>query len=735
MNGGPFSCLCFSMGDFLAPPVSRRWPWILAIIASLAWAAAIIATWGTATGAIAVSAKLQPLLLMLAALAGPVGVALLAAVQLRDAGAVNAARAAIADARASQAAEWLEHSAESLTRLEEQLAAATARMAEMEAPVASHSSAIAGVASALDSANDRLSATVAKAVSASTDFAGAVPVASSQAEALSELMTRVDNQLRSQLAETETLLASLYTRASEAEAEARAAAQASRGEINALAQASQSGLEAMASAAAQVREAVETPIGALNAAIDDAFTRTSLSVEQTRDAVHAQTSAMLASVDQARTALAHIGGEGARELDERLANLQLLASKIEVSGRNAAALVDELGSRVESLETRLAAAIANNSEALSGLDARLAAANVTVAGFTAPLGDADAALAAVQLRLEAMGSEAGRTIALFEAQLPAGESQVSALRGQIAGLEAQLANIKEQAATLAEPLETSSATLNDASNRLTSARETLTATTDELADAIARAQEQMRAMEDDTSRLSLTASGDLIETFARVREVADNAAGAMRTALAGVILEAEEALDRAAISRTEAAFAAPIRDRIEELMELQGRAGESAQAAAERVAQRLVGLARTLSDVEAHVDAVETRAEVRIRNALGRRANGLIDSLQSSAIDLAKLLDYDIDDKTWADYAAGDASAVARRLAHGLDSGAGRQFVRHYTHDAEFRAEASRYLQEFESLVADVVPERGGEALGATLLSSTLGKLYLAIGQAAGRFN
>ena len=723
------------MGDFLAPPESRRWPWILAIIASLAWAAAIIATWGTATGAIAVSAKLQPLLLMLAALAGPVGVALLAAVQLRDAGAVNAARAAIADARASQAAEWLEHSAESLTRLEEQLAAATARMAAMEAPVANHSSAIAGVASALDSANDRLLATVAKAVSASTDFAGAVPVASSQAEALSELMTRVDNQLRSQLAETETLLASLYTRASEAEAEARAAAQASRGEINALAQASQSGLEAMANAAAQARQAVETPIGALNAAIDDAFTRTSLSVEQTRDAVHAQTSAMLASVDQARTALAHIGGEGARELDERLANLQLLASKIEVSGRNAAALVDELGSRVEALETRLAAAIASNSEALSGLDARLAAANVTVAGFTAPLGDADAALAAVQLRLEAMGSEAGRTIALFEAQLPAGEAQVSTLRGQIAGLEAQLANIKEQAATLAEPLESGSATLNDASNRLTSARETLTATTDELADAIARAQEQMRALEDDTSRLSLTASGELIETFARVREVADNAAGAMRTALAGVILEAEEALDRAAISRTEAAFAAPIRDRIEELMELQGRAGESAQAAAERVAQRLVGLARTLSDVEAHVDAVETRAEVRIRNALGRRANGLIDSLQSSAIDLAKLLDYDIDDKTWADYAAGDASAIARRLAHGLDSGAGRQFVRHYTHDAEFRAEASRYLQEFESLVADVVPERGGEALGATLLLSTLGKLYLAIGQAAGRFN
>ena len=45
-----------------------------------------------------------------------------------------------------------------------------------------------------------------------------------------------------------------------AEAEARAAAQASRGEINALAQASQSGLEAIASAAAQARDAASARV-------------------------------------------------------------------------------------------------------------------------------------------------------------------------------------------------------------------------------------------------------------------------------------------------------------------------------------------------------------------------------------------------------------------------------------------------------------------------------------------
>ncbi|MEN9932733.1 MAG: hypothetical protein RIS17_1306, partial [Pseudomonadota bacterium] len=717
------------------PLMPRRWPWMVAILAGLLWAGAVIV--------MAVGAPLPPALARalpaIIGLMAPVAVVWLAMLHLRDAGAVAAARAAIADARTQQAAEWLEHSAASLARLEEQLAATTSRLASMETPVVDHARAVKDAAHAIEGANVRLAETVAQAVAAGSNVAGVVPAATSQAETLIELLGRAENTLRAQMAETETLLAGLYTRASEAEAEARRAGQASRGEINALAEASANGLNAMASAAASARDAVQAPIGELNAAIDDAFRRTTQSVEQTRDAVHAQTSALLASVDQARTALTHIGGETAKSLDERLATLQQMATnvagEIEASGRSATAMVEELGSRIEALESRLSSAIAANSDALAGLDERLAAASNSIAAFAVPFDSADQALAAVQKRLEDMGSEAARTVALFEGQLPAGEQQLAAVRAQLAGLESQVASIKDQAATLAEPLETGTNTLNLAGDRLAMARETLAATASDLADAIARAQAQMQALEADTSRLSLTASGDLIETFGRVREVADAAAGAMRNALAGVIVEAEDALNQAAVARTEEAFAAPIRARIEELVAAQAKAGESAQAASERVVQRLLALNQTLAEVESHVDRVETRAEVRARNALGRRANALIDSLQSSAIDLAKLLDYDIDDKTWADYAAGDASAIARRLALGLDSGAGRQFARHYAHDAEFRTEASRYLQEFETLVADVVPERGGDALGATLLSSTLGKLYLAIGQAAGRFN
>ncbi|MEI6486359.1 MAG: hypothetical protein WCO11_08835 [Sphingomonadales bacterium] len=713
----------------------RRWPWVIAILACLIWAAAVVAN----AGVMALPPALAAALPLAAALMAPLAVVVLAVVQLRDAGAVAAARAQIADARTLQAAEWLEHSAASLARLEEQLAATTGRLAAMEAPVVGHAQAVQGVTGALEAANVKLADTVAQAVKAGSHVAGVVPAATGQAEALIELLQRSENVLRGQLAETETLLAGLYTRASEAEAEARRAGQASRGEINALAEASASGLNAMAAAAASASAAVQAPIGELNSAIDNALRRTATSIEQTREAVHAQTGALLASVDQARTTLAHIGGETARSLDERLTTLQTLASavaaEIEASSRSATTMVEALGSRIEALEGRLTAAITANAAALDGLDARMTAATASVSGFATPLEGASAALAGVQARLEAMGSEAARTIALFDSELPAGDRQLTALREQLSALDAQMAGLRSQAASIAEPLETGTNTLNLAGDRLAMARETLSATAAELTDAIANAQAQMQALEADTGRLSLTASGELIETFGRVREVADAAAGAMRTALAGVVMEAEEALDKAAVSRAETAFAAPIREKIAELVDVQTKAGESAQAASERVVQRLLALTRTLSEVEAQVGEVETRAEVRARNALGRRANALIKSLQSSAIDMAKLLEYDIDDKTWADYAAGDNSAIARRLTLGLDNGAGRQFARHYAHDAEFRTEASRFLQEFESLVADVVPERGGDALGATLLSSTLGKLYLALGQAAGRFN
>ncbi|WP_353216651.1 hypothetical protein [Sandarakinorhabdus sp.] len=709
------------MHDVMTSPPPRRWPWYVAIAASLVWTAAIAAGWAVYTGQIVLDAAAMPLIIAGLAALAPLAVILLAMLHLRDAGAIAAIRAETAHTRSQLAAIDIDRSAAALARLEAQLDTTANRLADLARPIAGHNAALAAAAAALETGNTQLAGTVAAAVTASGAVAGTVPAATAQAEALIALLDRADNQLRGQLADTETLLASLYTRASEADAEARAAADTSR-----------AGLDAMAAAASRAHSAVAEPLAELNSALDTAFTRTASAVDVARDAVHVHSSAMLASLDQARTTLAHIGGDAARAVDERLVQLQALAAsiaaEIAAAGQNTTALVTDLGSRVEALEQRLGAAVTASADAVGTLDARLISAAANADALAAPISASAAALADVQARLDAMAQAASQTAALIEKRLPANAPLLTALGSQMAALQAD-------ALALLAPIEAGSNTIDAATDRLALARETLAASSTDLAAAIAAAQAQLRDMENSASRLALTTSGELIDSFGRVREVAQAAAGQMKAALQGVVAEAEAALNRAAIDTAETAFARPIRLRIDELVAAQGRAGDSAQVAAERVAQRLVALTRTISEVEAHVDAVETRADVRARNALGRRANALIDTLQSSAVDLAKLLAFDIDDQAWRDYAAGDRSAIARRLATGLDHGTGRQFVRHFSHDTEFRNEASRFLNEFEALVSEIVPDRGGEALGATLLSSTYGKLYLAIGQAAGRFN
>lgn len=720
------------MDDLFTTPTPRRWPWIMAIMASLIWAAGIGAGWAVFTGQIVLIDGVQPLIITGLALLAPLAVVWLAALHLRDAGAVAALRAEAAETRSRLAAIEVERSAAALAALQEQLDTTANRIAALARPVATHSSAIADAARSLDHSTDTLDRSVARAVAASGDVAGAVPATTAQANSLIELLARTDNQLRSQLAETETLLAALYTRASEAEAQARSAAAASTAEIRALGDTGAASLAQLTSAADAARTAVETPLARLSAALDAANSRTLAVVDGTREAVHTQTSAMLAGLDQARTTLSHIGGDAARVLDERLAALQALAGRVAAeiasAGANAGGLVSTLGSQVEAMEARLAGAMQAATQALAALEAGMDRASASAGALGQPIDSATATLAKVQDQLAGISADADATLALIDTRLPASEPLLAALSTRLAALQ-------REAEALAEPIMASSNNIGSASDRLAMAREALGASSAELTDAIARAQDQLRAMEADTSRLALTTSTDLIDSFGRVRDVAQAAAGAMRTALDGVVAEAEAALGDAATARAETAFAAPIREKIEELVSLQARTGDVAQVAAERVTQRILALTRTLADVEAHVAEVETRADVRARNALGRRANGLIDSLQGSAIDLARLLDFDLDDKAWAEYAAGDRSAIARRLEQGLDHGTGRQFVRHFTHDTEFRAEAGRFMTEFEALVGDIVPDRGGEALGAVLLSSTLGKLYLALSQSAGRFS
>jgi len=68
-----------------------------------------------------------------------------------------------------------------------------------------------------------------------------------------------------------------------------------------------------------------------------------------------------------------------------------------------------------------------------------------------------------------------------------------------------------------------------------------------------------------------------------------------------------------------------------------------------------------------------------------------------------------------------------------LDSGEAREILQHYENEPDFRDQVNRYIHDFEGMLRRVLADRDGTPLGVTLLSSDMGKLYVALAQSIER--
>src|SRR3546814_15529674 len=72
-------------------------------------------------------------------------------------------------------------------------------------------------------------------------------------------------------------------------------------------------------------------------------------------------------------------------------------------------------------------------------------------------------------------------------------------------------------------------------------------------------------------------------------------------------------------------------------------------------------------------------------------------------------------------------------LFRSLDATEAREIVSVYDADPDFREQVNRYIHDFEAMLRAILTERDGSPLGVTLLSSAMGKLYVALAQAIER--
>jgi cytidylate kinase len=183
----------------------------------------------------------------------------------------------------------------------------------------------------------------------------------------------------------------------------------------------------------------------------------------------------------------------------------------------------------------------------------------------------------------------------------------------------------------------------------------------------------------------------------------------------------------------ERAFGDQIAKRIALISDTAEAAVAAANHASEKLLKQMLTIAETSTAMERRVAEIDAERQDQDQDNFARQVSLLVEALNSAAIDVSKILSNDVTDQAWTAYLRGDRGAFTRRAVQLLDAGEVHHIASHYDHDPEFREHVNKYIRDFEAMLRRILASRDGGPLGVTMLSSDMGKLYVALAQAIER--
>lgn len=252
----------------------------------------------------------------------------------------------------------------------------------------------------------------------------------------------------------------------------------------------------------------------------------------------------------------------------------------------------------------------------------------------------------------------------------------------------------------------------------------------EQVDALGAALTQTQAL---LEEMSGEANNRLVSSLLRVRETTRAAAESSRKILDEELAHIAEQLteqNRAALANALDAQVASMNDAVQGAI---ARNIELSAINASLVGRQIGELNEMTASLEGRIADTKNTFESIQEDSFARRMVVLTESLNSTAIDVTKILSNEVTDTAWAAYLKGDRGVFTRRAVRLLDSGEAKIIARHYGEDSGFREHVNRYVHDFEAIMRLLLSTRDGNAIGVTLLSSDIGKLYVALAQAIER--
>jgi hypothetical protein len=315
---------------------------------------------------------------------------------------------------------------------------------------------------------------------------------------------------------------------------------------------------------------------------------------------------------------------------------------------------------------------------------------------------------------------------VLSVQLSDGVAQIKSALSSAQSLEELSDNMLEKLNGLEQLI----ATQRDSVSVLMTQSDAHFAARHEQVDALGSSLRQTQSL---LEEMSDEANERLVTSLLRVRESTRAAAESSRKILDDELAHISEQLteqNRTALANALDAQVASMNSAVQEAIE---RNVELSEAASGLVVKQLADLDEMTSSLESRIADSKNSFESVHDDSFARRMVLLTESLNSTAIDVAKILSNDITDTAWASYLKGDRGVFTRRAVRLLDAGEAKIIANHYGEDSEFREHVNRYVHDFESIMRLLLSTRDGNAIGVTLLSSDIGKLYVALAQAIER--
>jgi len=500
-------------------------------------------------------------------------------------------------------------------------------------------------------------------------------------------------------------------------------------------------LDRIEASAAAADKRIEDAAGSMGRAIDAALETAAESLEDARGVIANQSAALNAMVEQSRAQVAAAGEDasqalGAR-LDELVARVEGIGAGLRGQELAARGLLSQLDQAIAAVEDKFASLGDKGAEHTADLAEHIVALSTHADAVSRQLGTSSQTAETLLGRVEQLRAQTEASSATISETIPAALARIRLHAEQ--SLQA-IATAGARTESLSETAATVSARLGEAEALLERQRTAL-GEADGLADSrLAALIEQTRTLDELLAKanagvqaLSEGASGHLVEALNQVRDTAATAADQATDTLTAAIPRVAQRMSESAARAMSSALADVGKEELAAIGTASEQAVQAAHLAAERLTRQIVTIAETATAIEARIEANRADTEAHDDQSFARTAGLLIEALNSTAIDVAKIFSNEVTDEEWKAYLRGDRGIFTRRAVKLLDRADAHAISQRYNEDGEFRDQVHRYIHDFEALLRRVMATREGTPIATTMLSSDTGKLYVALAQAIDR--